>query len=659
MSFTDPTNLRWALYDGVYYPALLLPSEADTADGHVNVFFLGFDSGASVPTENVRAFDLNDSEKVNNVDIQPGIEAAKNILANASSFTENGGNDIVFENPDDGEERRRKSEKEKKKKKKKRDRESDDEDLEQLLEDDDGLHSDKEKSARHKKKKEKRSKRHRDTEEDDDDAFGGRVKSSPSGDKVVEEDWFNTDDYVDSGKGGGLSQGNGRRFAQRYVQQITYFYEVVRQRAREWDQLLSLSERSAVNYLEEYLERIEITRQLLEAQIANAKDEAEVQVLKEKLHEYSNVVIETLVHRVVLLKEKQKEAREIKKAARFTVSFRDLSIAFLLEKAREYPSLDASDKLQRYYEQEQRAELFLTRLRNTSKAGIAGENPKPFQQWNQTRDLMILSGVRDTQPVPCPGFIPRSFSQAVKNRENEAVKRYAAANQQTGVDEESQLQNFQSYKELTSRKYPVYFNFNDLTIDAGDVPSEDDNVFDAEAVDEAGGVDLPSIHVGINLESEVLQNEGAMLRNDGYQSVVPEYSVGLESESAWLGNSLHKGDVSISASSAHSGGSRFSLRKDNSGTSNWREAVKRCVSKRLYYYATKKGDETSLTEDQLPSVAKKLVDRTTRKMLEGGEGALLLRTNDQMLVFDKDMEKRLIKSVDSYVQRHFLKKQDA
>lgn len=77
------SDLRWALYDGVYYAALYVqPSEAPMPVGpnETFVFFLDGESGAVMPSSDVLPYDPNDTAKTSRPEAAEGVRLAAKIL---------------------------------------------------------------------------------------------------------------------------------------------------------------------------------------------------------------------------------------------------------------------------------------------------------------------------------------------------------------------------------------------------------------------------------------------------------------------------------------------------------------------------------------------------------------------------------------------------
>ncbi|ORC86451.1 uncharacterized protein TM35_000281670 [Trypanosoma theileri] len=88
--------------------------------------------------------------------------------------------------------------------------------------------------------------------------------------------------------------------------------------------------------------------------------------------------------------------------------------------------------------------------------------------------------------------------------------------------------------------------------------------------------------------------------------------------------------------------------------SDWRASAKRTILEQLTLYLRgRRGKPAVLNKDQFQFIAKKLLDRAVRSESERTGLSMSLQANNANTPFTKDIELRLRKSVDNYIQRHF------
>eukprot|EP00796_Vickermania_ingenoplastis_P011366 gene11366-7872_t len=87
----------------------------------------------------------------------------------------------------------------------------------------------------------------------------------------------------------------------------------------------------------------------------------------------------------------------------------------------------------------------------------------------------------------------------------------------------------------------------------------------------------------------------------------------------------------------------------------WRDGAKRAILEQLtLYYKGLKGRPQVLDATAFQQVAMRLLDRVTRAESERLQISLTLEVHNRATKFTKELEKKLKKSVDTYVQRHFI-----
>ncbi|KAH9584316.1 hypothetical protein LSM04_009000 [Trypanosoma melophagium] len=93
---------------------------------------------------------------------------------------------------------------------------------------------------------------------------------------------------------------------------------------------------------------------------------------------------------------------------------------------------------------------------------------------------------------------------------------------------------------------------------------------------------------------------------------------------------------------------------DRRSRNDWRASAKRTILEELTLYLRgRRGKPAVLNKEQFQFIAKKLLDRAVRSESERTGLSMSLQANNASAPFTKDIELRLRKSVDNYIQRHF------
>lgn len=372
------------------------------------------------------------------------------------------------------------------------------------------------------------------------------------------------------------------------------------------------------------------------------------------------------------------------------------------------------DMANKYREQLIHRERVLAASRSSGlgKIGLHGVTPSYMENWNRARELMVLAPVHENQPVKPNGYVSRHHAEAFSKVESHALKRLstglALQHPQTSMQApatggssfmthshfksaESLADLFQNYSaRRTQQTLPAYYAFHDLSsrgalgvTPGGGVGSTAGlmssflNSYSEEPHRHAMDPHQPIVspmHLDFDhrvafamdgsdpagLTSKTpMASASVHLQSEESQWYSEAYSVGSGVDGSLLPS--RKGGTSSRASSVASSNMRGSMRRSTGEEAvsrkpaDWRSCAKRAILEQLtLYFRGLKGRPAVITEEELQSTARKLLERAMRCESSRQGVSMVLQVNNDASHFTKTVEARLKKSVDSYVQKHFI-----
>ncbi|KEG10304.1 hypothetical protein DQ04_03911030 [Trypanosoma grayi] len=373
---------------------------------------------------------------------------------------------------------------------------------------------------------------------------------------------------------------------------------------------------------------------------------------------------------------------------------------------------------QRYREQRMRRERLLASQHGLGKTGFTAPVARVMEKWRQARELIVLDPLRENQPVSrryseSLAKVERhalkclSASQGLAHR---LTSGHGAQHQQQQQQQQQQrmhtpasLYRFHDMhddeRQVTTATYQPSSSHPYMLSSA--MPDDNHNNLNGDGDGERDAFQAPLIsplHMNFDpratfaVDLGEIVHENTLAEQLAMRSMQYSHSIRLPSqESVWeeseaydaplprrrrTGRSTSRaGSLSRASSRASSLGrddrNNSKITTDNNNNNNvnnnnksggerrprndWRASAKRAILEHLTLYLRGiRGKPAVLSKDQFQSIAKKLLERAVRSESERTGLSMSLQANNASAPFTKDIEGRLRRSVDNYVQRHFI-----